>query len=295
MSNKLKLAYPFDFAPTGEFEIFPRDPQGIPMVHYPHLQRHVYNPITIAQYGLHQASLFGRTNMSKPGAEARRMADWLVENLAVWRRDLAAWVFHFDLPFYGPKRPWISALAQGQAISLLLRANQIRCNEAYEEACQRAVRVFYHTIPQGGVVRNFPDDAMAFEEYPTAEPSLVLNGMLFALLGLHDHAEYFNDARAKTCFKAGVLGVKKNLHLYDTGYWNLYDLHRSRRLASPMYVDIHVRLLKIFANLTGDEVFADTARKWQGYLKGFISRTRFYGGKAIEKVRLRFNDYSAPR
>lgn len=289
--GKLSLIYPFDFSATGEFEIYARDDDGIPLVYYPHLQRSVYNPITIAQYGLHKLALFARSQSAVESAEALRMADWLVANLEPRQNDIGAWVFHFDLPFYGPKQPWISALTQGQGISLLLRAHQIRRNPVYEEAAQCAVRAFYHAIPQGGIVSKFHDGSQAFEEYPTVEPSLVLNGMLFALLGLHDHAEYFNDSRALVSFKAGLLGVKKNLHRYDTGYWNLYDLHRSRRLASPMYVDIHVRLLEIFAEMTREEIFADTARKWLGYLASSICRAKFYGGKVLEKVRLRFNNY----
>lgn len=289
--GKLNLIYPFDFSATGEFEIYARDDDGIPLVYYPHLQRRVYNPITVAQYGLHQLSLYARVQNMVALREALRMADWLAANLETRQNEIGAWVFHFDLPFYGPKQPWISALAQGQGISLLLRASQIRRKPAYEETCQRAVRAFYHGIPQGGVVRKFPDGSTAFEEYPTQEPSLVLNGMLFALLGLLDYAEYFNDARALVSFKAGVLGVKKNLHRYDTGYWNLYDLHRSRRLASAMYVDIHMRLLKTFAEITGEKDFAETAEKWRGYLDSSICRAKFYAGKAIEKVRLRFSNY----
>ncbi len=291
--RKLDFIYPFDFAPTGEFEIYPRDERGIPQVFYPHLQRQVYNPITIAQYGLHQLSVFARTNAAHAKAEALFMAEWLVEHLQAWRQEIHAWVFDFDLPFYGPQAPWISALAQGQGISLLLRACQAELHPSYEDACHRAVRAFYHSVEQGGVTRSFPEGGLAFEEYPTREPSLVLNGILFALLGLHDYAAYFTDARAQACFEAGVRGVKKNLLRYDTGYWNLYDLHRSRRLASPMYVEIHVRLFQTFANMLQDDDLALVAEKWYGYLHSPFCRARFYGGKVAEKVRLHFTDYSA--
>jgi hypothetical protein len=293
MNLKLDLLYPFDFSPTAEFEIYPRDGRGILQVYYPHLQRRVYNPITLAQYGLQRLADFARTNEARAREEALLMADWLAAHAQPWRNESAAWVFDFDLPFYGPRAPWISALAQGQAISLLLRARQLQPRANYEEICRRAVRPFYHSVEHGGVQRSFPDGALAFEEYPTREPSLVLNGMLFALIGLHDYALACSDAAAQSCFDAGLLSVKKNLFRYDTGYWNLYDLHRSRRLASPMYVDIHVRLLKFFAALTGEAIFAEAARKWRDYLQSKFARARFYFGKAREKMRLRFNDYSA--
>lgn len=294
-SHALDLIYPFDFAPTGEFEFYPRDARGVPQVYYPHLRRLVDNPITVAQYGLHQLAEFACTHEAHAQAEALLMADWLVENLQAWRGEIHAWVFDFDLPFYGPAAPWISALAQGQAISLLLRACEIASRAVYEAACHQAVQAFYHRVEDGGVAAKFPDGALAFEEYPTREPSLVLNGILFALLGLHDYATYFSDARAQACFDAGMRGVKKNLFRYDTGYWNLYDLHRSRRLASAMYVDIHVRLLRAFSALLHDEELARFAEKWKGYLQSPLCRARFYGGKLVEKARLRFAEYSKPR
>jgi hypothetical protein len=293
LNIKLKLAYPFKFEATEDFSEYRRDEQGIPTVYYPHLRRWVYNPITISQFGLHQLSIFDRTGDARALLMARAMADWLMENQEDWKEDIGAWVFRFDLPFYGPASPWISGMAQGQAISLLLRIGQLGDASACEEASHRAVRAFFVPVTKGGVVRNFPDGSIAFEEYPTVEPSLVLNGFLFALLGLHDYASYFGEARAKERFEICVRGLKKNLMLYDTGFWNLYDLHRSRRLAAPDYARIHVQLLNIFAGMTKEAYFADTADRWQGYLDNYRCRTRFYAGKVVEKIRLCFNDYQS--
>lgn len=282
--------YPFDFAPTEDFSDYRRDERGVPLVFYPHLQKWVYNPITIAQFGLAQLSRYAEGD-ARAAATAAAMADWLAGNLENWKNDLSAWVYRFDLPFYGPRAPWISAMAQGQGISLLLRMQQVLPRATYEEASQRAVGVFYHSMEQGGVARSFPDGSLAFEEYTTAEPSLVLNGLLFALLGLRDYAGYFNDAAAQERFAAGVAGVKANLWRYDTGYWNRYDLHRSRRLTSPDYVRIHVQLLRIFSGLTQDEFFAQTAAKWERYLNDPLCRARYAAVKVAEKVRLQCRNY----
>jgi hypothetical protein len=283
--------YPFDFSPTEDFSDYRRDARGVPLVFYPHLQRWVYNPITVSQFGLAQLSRFADHQEEPAAALARAAADWLVENLAEWKNNLRAWVYRFDLPFYGPTAPWISAMAQGQGISLLLRADRLFPQNDYAETCHRAVRAFYYEVAQGGVARPFPGGGLAFEEYTTAEPSLVLNGMLFALLGLHDYAEHFNDAGARARFADGLAGVKANLWRYDTGYWNHYDLHRSRRLTSPDYIRIHVQLLRLFAKLAGDDFFAGFAQKWEGYLRNDFCRARYLCVKAIEKIRLRFSNY----
>ena len=281
--------YPFNFAPTEDFSEYRRDQRGVPLVFYPHLQRWVYNPITISQFGLAQLSRYAERKEEQAKMFAGAAADWLAENIEDWKNDIAAWVYRFDLPFYGPQAPWISAMAQGQGISLLLRVQQLFPQSNYEPTCARAVRAFYHVMDEGGVARTFPDGSVAFEEYTTAEPSLVLNGMLFALLGLHDYAEYFNDPHARECFAAGLAGIKANLGRYDTGYWNLYDLHHSPRLTSPDYIRIHVQLLRIFAVLSEDEYFAQMAQKWEQYLSSVLCRTRYLTVKCAEKIRLRFS------
>jgi len=83
-----------------------------------------------------------------------------------------------------------------------------------------------------------------------------------------------------------IRGLINNLHRYDTGYWNLYDLHPTRRLASSMYLKVHVQLLRILANLTEEQFFQETAEKWQKYLPNPVSRFRWLTGKVLEKIRL---------
>jgi heparosan-N-sulfate-glucuronate 5-epimerase len=177
-------------------------------------------------------------------------------------------------------------MAQGEAISLLLRMSQMGDSKTYEAAAQRAVRAFIHSVSAGGVVQAFPDGAPAFEEYPTSPRSLVLNGFLFALLGLRDYGLYFGDAPSQKLFELCIAGLKKNLLRYDTGFWSLYDLHPTRRLASAKYVRIHVQLLQIFADITGDEFFAQVAKRWSAYLDKSSCRARFAVAKVFEKIRL---------
>jgi hypothetical protein len=285
--------YPFTFKPAEDFSGYRRDERGVPLVFYPHLRRWVYNPISISQFGLAQLSHYAAQKNEPARESAGIMADWLIENLEEWKNGIGAWVYRFDLPLYGPVAPWISAMAQGQGLSLLLRASLLLQRPAYETAAHRAVRAFYHNMNDGGVARTFPDGGLAFEEYTTAEPSLVLNGMLFAMLGLHDYAEHCDDARARECFAAGLAGVRANLWRYDTGYWNHYDLHRSRRLTSPDYVRIHVQLLRIFATLAEEEYFASVAQRWENYLNSSWCRAQYLAVKCAEKIRLRFGKFSS--
>lgn len=285
-NQKLSLSYPFNWNGLENFS-YPMDENGIPKINMGKKLGLRYNPITVAQYGLFKLQEFASNNDKESFQIVKKTARWLADNFQNWRGDMGAWVYDFDLDFYGPKARWISGMAQGQGISLLLRVHQVLPEDRFLQITQQAYQTFLKPISEGGVLSYFPDGSLIFEEFPTVPPSHVLNGHLFALLGIHDFAEFWNDKPAKELFNLAVNGLKENLHRYDTGYWNLYDLHPSHRLASPMYIKVHVQLLSILAELTGDAHFQKISRKWQKYLTNPICRLRWLMGKSIEKIRLR--------
>jgi len=282
----LPLAYPFDWEGIDDFR-YPLDAQGIPRVFIDKKWGYRYNPITTAQFGLHNLTRYADTGKSHYLEIARAQARWLLENARPWANDALTWIYDYDLAFYGPNAPWISAMAQGEAISMLLRMQQIEPGERIAKVTHRAVQPFFFPVPEGGVASAFPDGSPIFEEYPTSPPSQVLNGHIFSLIGLHDYATFWQDERVRDLFGRAVAGLEKNLQRYDTGFWNLYDLHPTRRLASPMYIRVHVQLLRILADFTGEASFLDTAERWQDYLHRPLCRVRWLAGKSAEKIRLR--------
>ena len=282
----LSLCYPFDWTGLENFN-YPLDENGIPLVWVNPKAGPRHNPVTIAQFGLFHLQKYSLTNDEAILSKSLNAVLWLVENFRDWRDDIGAWVYDFDLEFYGPQAPWISGMAQGQGISLLLRMQQLRPGQRFPDICQRAMRAFQRPVADGGVTTTFPDGTPVFEEFPTSPPSMVLNGHIFGLLGIYDYAHFFGDKNAAGMFEAAVAGLKTNLRRYDTGFWNRYDLHPTARLASPMYVRVHVQLLHILAELTGDPFFQNYAAKWQAYLNDPVCRARWLVGKTLEKIRLR--------
>ncbi|MFQ5824194.1 MAG: D-glucuronyl C5-epimerase family protein [bacterium] len=281
----ISLMYPFNWDGLENFS-YPVDENGIPQINMGKKIGLRYNPITIAQYGLFNLQKYSRNKEEDFLCIVQKSARWLDDNFQNWKGNIGAWVYDFDMDFYGPKAPWISGMAQGQGISLLLRVFQILPEERILEITQRAFQAFLHPISEGGVVSCFPDGSPVFEEFPTAPPSQVLNGHIFALLGIYDFGEFWNDKTAKELFQVAVKGLKKNFFRYDTGYWNLYDLHPTHRLASPMYMKVHVQLLTILAELTGDAFFQKIAINCKNYLTNPICRFRWLMGKSVEKIRL---------
>jgi len=217
--------------------------EGVPEVRYSDGWHR--NPVTVAEWGLRHHAYFLVSRRSRDARRMRRAADWLVRNQrrGVWHYD-----FSFTLAGIGDtlRPPWISAMAQGQAMSLLTRAYRITGRAAYLRAAKRALTPFRHTVAGGGVVRDLRGSPF-YEEYPTRRPSYVLNGFMFTLLGLYDLAPW--SRRAATLYDRGRVTLAKAVALYDAGTTTYYHLGHitvgpgAAFLADRGYNRLHVLLL----------------------------------------------------
>jgi len=283
----LPVPYYFDFAGIEGFREYRFDPDGIPQVYYGRRDGWQYNAITVAQYGLAQLSDWHYSGREESLARARGAVRWLVKACEEFRPGVGAWVYRVDLTFYGPKAPWISAMAQGEAISLLLRFWLLDKDDALLRVARSAMGAFSLRVEEGGVLSSFPDGAPVFEEFPTVPPPHVLNGHIFALLGVYDFWQATGDEGAGALFAKAAEGLKTNLARYDVGWWTLYDLHPTHRLASRMYHRIHVRLMNVMYRLTRDPAFRQWGSRWESYLRKPPNLLRWGVAKVEEKIRLR--------
>jgi heparosan-N-sulfate-glucuronate 5-epimerase len=115
-----------------------------------------------------------------------------------------------------------------------------------------------------------------FEEYPIASDgggTFVLNGFLYALIGLHDFSPHSPSSRA--LFQRGLRSLQALLPLFDTGQRSLYDLRHAQLASRPNiarwdYHAKHVELLDYLDSVTqGKEPWlAVMARRWAEYAHG---------------------------
>jgi hypothetical protein len=263
------------------------DQNGIPLLNYHGKIGLQYNPIAIAQYGLGNYNLFRRTGDPERRHKFLAAADWLVGNLEQNPAGLWVWNHHFDWEYRTPlKAPWYSALAQGQGVSLLVRAFYETRDERYFEAAGWAFRAFVIDVRHGGVSYWDPTGQVWFEEYIVDPPSHILNGFLWASWGVYDYALLTQDDEAMQLFDSAVRTLIANLDRYDTGYWSLYELSPTRlpMLASPFYHRLHIVQLQVMAKLTGQDVFRNCARRWGAYLRDPFNRCRALAGKMLFKL-----------
>lgn len=268
------------------------DDAGIPMLDYHGTIGLQYNPIAIAQWGLANYNRFCETGEATRRQKTLAAADWLAANLEQNPHGLWVWNHHFDWDYRDTLRaPWYSGLAQGQGVSLLLRA-YAQCGDArYQDAGEKAFVGLTRPIDQGGVL--FEDDRQEddrqnlwIEEYLVNPPTHILNGFIWALWGVFDFWLARADVSAKKLFDRGVETLLNNLARFDTGYWSLYEQSgtRLKMLASPFYHRLHIVQLRVMSRLTGDVRFAAVAERWEGYARRRANRTRALVEKSVFKL-----------
>ena len=251
------------------------DEQGIPMLDYHGTIGTQYNPIAIAQFGLGNFNLFQRTGDESYRTKFILAADWLLDNLVENQFGIPVWMHHFDFEYQEVLRsPWYSGLAQGQGLSVLVRAYKLTQKEAYLEAAHQAFRAFKVPVTEGGVIFLDENDQLWIEEYIVRQPSHILNGFIWSLWGVYDYYLATNSDQAKQLYEAGLRTIQENLSRYDTGSWSLYDLSalKLKMIASHFYHQLHIVQLRIMYNLTGEETFLEYAKRWEAYLKKPFNR-----------------------
>jgi len=263
----------------------PYDADGIPLLNYFGPVGTHYNPCATAQWGLGN---YQRWRRGEPSSEAqfRRAADWLCKQIDTDNAGRGFWRYRFDFDAYGLRAPWVSALAQAQGISLLLRAYRCWRDLTYLESAKLACNAMLSPIAEGGLLRKY-DGLTVLEEVVADRPTAILDGMIFAVLGLQDYCYVIESARAQSVLTECYDTLETLLPRYDLGYWSRADLYSADppMPASAFYHGLHVALLRVLADLTGRKTFQEYADRWMCATGSQLNRLRAFVSKAYFKLR----------
>ena len=124
----------------------------------------MYFSISIFQYGLAAYDLYLLNDDEKMLRKVKACADWAVDN----QQDDGSWV---TFAFETPEHPY-SSMAQGEAISLLVRAYKQFKDDCYLEAAKKSKEFMLRTVNDGGTTK-LDHGGIVLYEY-THKP-LVLN------------------------------------------------------------------------------------------------------------------------
>lgn len=182
---------------------------------------------------------------------------------------------------FQPLNPgWYSAMAQGQAISTLVRAYLVTKDPTFLNSALRATAPYKLASEQHGVRAKFMNKHDWYEEYPTSPSSFVLNGFMYALIGLYDFKETAGETlgrEAKRLFEQGMESLKAMLPLFDTGSGSIYDLRHFMLGAAPNlarwdYHTTHINQLQLLSTIDDSPLFKEFAKRWKSYVKGLKAK-----------------------
>ncbi len=263
------------------------DSAGIPMLDYRGNIGQQYNPIAIAQWGLGNFNQYCRMKNPQQRTKLLLASDWLCDHLEQNPGGVFVWNHHFDWEYRTPLRaPWYSALAQGQGISLLVRAYRETSNAAYMNAADRAFGSFQKSTDDGGVTFTDQGKDLWFEEYLVTPPTHILNGFIWAAWGVYDYFLTTQNSSAQELFTSAVKTLRDNLEHYDLGFWSLYEQSGTRlpMVASPFYHRLHIVQLRVMHRLTSEVIFGEYADRWENYMSNRANRTRALCYKGVFKL-----------
>jgi hypothetical protein len=195
---------------------------------------------------------------------------------------------HFDWPYREPlKAPWYSGLAQGNGVSMLVRAARATGEECFAAAAHAAFESIRRDVSTGGVLVTDEKKDLWIEEYLVAPPSHILNGFIWALWGVYDYARWSGSSEADDIYDRCVRTLERRIHEFDNGWWSLYEARfgPDEMLASRYYHQLHITQLKVLHRLTGKRVFAQVAARFESYLNNPHHRAKALMLKTLFKLR----------
>ncbi|WJY26416.1 D-glucuronyl C5-epimerase family protein [Sporosarcina trichiuri] len=228
-------------------------------------------PIAIFQYGLGAYDLYLLKKDKLFLDKFNLCVEWALDTQ---QRD-GSWDNFF---FKFPDAPY-SSMAQGEGVSLLIRAYKEFNDEKYLVAAEKAINFLIIPLEKGGTTKYVNGDVFLLEA--TNKPT-ILNGWIFSLFGLYDYIKVVNDDKVRSIYDRSVQTLINHMGDFDNGYWSKYDL--GKMIASPFYHNLHVSLLDAMYEITNESIFKDFSTKWNRYQNNLVNKNYALFKKAVQKI-----------
>lgn len=225
---------------------------GIPVFYLNGVHR-TFFPITVLNYGL------GLLNRLHDGESVRADLQKVLDFVLSRQDKDGAW--RFEVP-QGVKHEMaegkVSGMTQGLAISFLIRC--VHIGLLSEEDCLKSIRPA-RTMMLSPLCTGTIDNKPFIEEFNVPGKS-ILNGSMFALLGLFDYESFTGEYNEFARFESAL---RKLLPRFSFGIWSYYDLYGS--FCSRFYQQLHVDMLTVFYQLSGNHEYIHYQKRWRKGLK----------------------------
>ncbi len=228
-------------------------------------------PITILNYGL------GLLNRLHDGEDVQDELEKVLVYIMEHQDEDGAW--RFEVPegtmheMAGGK---VSGMTQGLAISFLTRcvAIGVLTRERAEPRIEAAKKKM---LSQSCV--SYVDGEPFIEEFNVPGAS-ILNGSIFALLGLYDYENFVGEKEDFAIFEAALRTL---LPRFRFGSWSYYNLQKT--LCSKFYQQLHVDLMTVLEQLTGEGIYSSYRRIWKRGLRFSFVFILLKAGQKVFQIR----------
>lgn len=234
----------------------------------------IYFSIAIFQYGLASYDLYLASDKNDKFMLAKVIAcaNWGVEN----QLEDGSWVtFEYETPEYP-----FSTMAQGEGVSLLIRAYNETKDDKYMICLKKAMKFMLTPFENGGPTLYNSDGVFLYE---CPKDPLILNGWIFSFWGGWDYCMTVkDDTDAKHILDKTLATMVKWLPKFDLSYWSMYE--DGTRICSPFYHKLHIAQLNVMYDLTGEEAFRYYAERWNKFQHNWLYRKIAFIRKASQKI-----------
>ncbi|OIO34855.1 MAG: hypothetical protein AUJ70_00100 [Candidatus Omnitrophica bacterium CG1_02_40_15] len=265
------MAYPLDldFTLSREAAYYePKDFNGVPINIYEGHRRQ-YNPTRIAAYALAHYNRYVLSNVELNHRIFLKTADWFL--------NFKDGLFLYKFDWAGLGNPWISCMAQGEGISVLVRAYHSTKDEKYLSQAIKAAAAFSSYVQDGGVRSKIDGKWDFLEEYPLENPDHTLNGFLYALIGILDLMKFYPQAEEEVKLKILIKTLECNWQRWDIAFWSVYNLKQKgifKNAAPGIYHKIHISLIKYLSVRFKSQPLKNCYETWEKYSNSFVNRMR---------------------
>ncbi|PCI59732.1 MAG: hypothetical protein COB35_10615 [Gammaproteobacteria bacterium] len=257
--NELTRNYAFANGNIAKYKQFLTDGNDIPLA--PIGDQKVHYPVTVSKYAHDLYASYRATGDITVLDRFYINALWLRDNCIYTNYGFCSWRTEPEYAPYYTGTDWSSAMAQGQAISVMISAYALTKDLSYLKVAQDAISAFLYPAEVKGVKSSWGNDVW-YEEYTSNNPAHVLNGFIFSMAGLYDAVDLLADESAKFAFDQGIIALKNKLDFYDVDFTSLYDVNDEQlRFANAKaksldgYHELHILQLAWLYQVTQEPKF----------------------------------------
>ncbi|RGU93395.1 thioredoxin [Clostridium sp. AF15-17LB] len=230
--------------------------------------------VSVLQYGLGNYDLYLSTGSEKYLISFKKCVEWVEKQQDInGGFNVYSGIANIE--------PEYSAMTQGEAASLLLRAYKQTGEGQHLKNAKRAIDFMLKDVKNGGTTV-YEDKRFYFEELFDNGQSAILNGWIFALFGLYDYSIVSEEAGYEKKFHEAVNCLAESLKRYDRGYWSNYN--QEKTICSPFYHKLHISQLEALTQISRRPEFEAYKVKWERQYNNKFWYAVAFIRKAVQKL-----------